>query len=163
MPTPQELEAKFWKALKSDMTMMLGLKDSEDGHTRPMTAQFENENAPIWFFTARSTVLAEELSSGPKDGIGNYVSKGHDIFASIHGKLQIDNNRAVIDRLWNSFVAAWYEQGKEDPELVLLRFDADRAEIWQDGSSLIAGVKTLLGFDPKKDYADHTATVSLAS
>jgi hypothetical protein len=25
MPSPQELEAKFWKALKSDMTMMIGL------------------------------------------------------------------------------------------------------------------------------------------
>ena len=39
MPTPQELETKFWNALKSDMTMMLGLDGVEDGHARPMTAQ----------------------------------------------------------------------------------------------------------------------------
>ena len=39
MPTPQELEAKFWKALKSDMTLMLGLDGVDDGHARPMTAQ----------------------------------------------------------------------------------------------------------------------------
>ena len=26
MPTERELEAKFWSALKSDMTMMLGLR-----------------------------------------------------------------------------------------------------------------------------------------
>ena len=25
MPSPAEFETKFWKALKSDMTMMLGL------------------------------------------------------------------------------------------------------------------------------------------
>jgi hypothetical protein len=25
MPTPQELETKFWKGSKSDMTMMIGL------------------------------------------------------------------------------------------------------------------------------------------
>ena len=25
MPSPQELEAKFWKALQDDMTVMLGL------------------------------------------------------------------------------------------------------------------------------------------
>ena len=31
-------EAKFWAALKSDMTMMLGLDGVEDGHTRPMSA-----------------------------------------------------------------------------------------------------------------------------
>jgi hypothetical protein len=41
MTTPQELEARFWKALKSDMTMMLGLDGVEDGHARPMTAQTE--------------------------------------------------------------------------------------------------------------------------
>ena len=32
MPTPQELKARFWDALKSDMTMMLGLDGVEDGH-----------------------------------------------------------------------------------------------------------------------------------
>ncbi len=41
MPTPQELEEKFWKALKSDMTLMIGLDGDEDGHARPMTAQFD--------------------------------------------------------------------------------------------------------------------------
>jgi hypothetical protein len=52
MPTPQELEQRFWKALKSDMTLMLGLDGVEDGHARPMTAQLEHENrGPIWFFT----------------------------------------------------------------------------------------------------------------
>ena len=32
MPNDKEIEAKFWKALKSDMTMMLGLDGVEDGH-----------------------------------------------------------------------------------------------------------------------------------
>ena len=53
MPTPRELEDKFWSALKSDRTMMLGLDGIEDGHARPMTAQVEGEKVPIWFFTAR--------------------------------------------------------------------------------------------------------------
>mgnify|MGYP006140606399 CR=1 FL=1 len=45
----------------------------------------------------------------------------------------------MIDRLWNPFVAAWYQEGKDDPKLALLRLDAERAEIWENGSSLIAG------------------------
>jgi hypothetical protein len=40
MPTPAELRAKFWDALGSDMTMMLGLDGVEDGHARPMTVTF---------------------------------------------------------------------------------------------------------------------------
>jgi hypothetical protein len=46
VPTPQELEQRFWKALKSDMTVMLGLDGVEDGHARPMTAQLEHDEAP---------------------------------------------------------------------------------------------------------------------
>lgn len=47
MPTPQELEDKFWKALKSDMTVMLGLNGVDDGHARPMTAQLDGDHGPI--------------------------------------------------------------------------------------------------------------------
>jgi hypothetical protein len=35
----------------------------------------------------------------------------------------------VIERLWNRFVATWYEGGNDDPKLALLRLDADREEI----------------------------------
>ena len=46
MPTPQNWKTKFWKALKSDRTMMLGLDGVEDGHARPMTAQLEGRARP---------------------------------------------------------------------------------------------------------------------
>lgn len=73
----------------------------------------------------------------------------------------MDKDRAAIDRLWNRFVAAWFEGGKEDPKLALLRFDPQEAEIWLDGSSVMAGIKMLLGFDPKESYKDNVAKVDL--
>ena len=160
MPTPKELEAKFWKALKSDMTMMLGLVGAEDGHTRPMTAQIEGERGPIWFFTAKDHALVQNLSRGSR-AIATFASKGHDLFATVHGRLSLDNDRATIDRLWNPFIAAWFEGGKDDPKLALLRLDAERAEIWLDGSSIVAGIKMLFGADPKREYKDNVAEVAL--
>ena len=44
MSNEQEIKEKFWKALKSDMTMFLGLAEGEDGHARPMTAQLDDED-----------------------------------------------------------------------------------------------------------------------
>src|SRR5215204_5364507 len=99
MPTPQELKAKFWKSLKSDMTMMLGLNGVEDGHARPMTAQFEEDHGPIWFFSAKDTALVQELNGGDHRAIATYAAKGHDLFAAVHGTLTLDNDRATIDRL----------------------------------------------------------------
>ena len=160
MPTPQEIEAKFWKALKSDMTVMLGLDGVEDGHARPMTAQLDGDRGPIWFFTARDNAIVQKLGEGNR-AIATFASKGHDIFATLHGTVSIDTNRATIDKLWNRFVAAWFEGGKDDPKLVLLRLDAEKAEIWVDASSLVAGLKLLFGVDPKEDYKHKVAEVVL--
>ena len=53
--------------------------------------------------------------------------------------------------------AAWYEGGKDDPKPALLRFHAERAEIWLDASSPVAGIRLLLGADPKEDYRGKVA------
>lgn len=160
MPTPAELEDKLWKALKSDRTLMLGLDGVEDGHTRPMTAQVENARGPLWFFTSNDNRLVQKLGSGHR-AIAAFAAKGHELFASLHGTLVVDNDRAAIDRLWNPFVAAWYEGGKDDPKLTLLRFDADHADVWLNETSLLAGVKMLFGVDPKQAYKGKAADVDL--
>ena len=163
MSNQAEIEHKFWKALRSDMTVMLGLAGVDEGHTRPMTAQLDGDEdrGPIYFFGSKETELVSELKTDGR-AIATFASKGNYVFATIHGTLSLDNDRAVIDRLWNSFVAAWYPGGKDDPNLTLLRLDADRAQVWIDASSLLAGVKMLLGVDPKQDYKDKVAEVSLA-
>ncbi|HEY7690194.1 MAG TPA: pyridoxamine 5'-phosphate oxidase family protein [Dongiaceae bacterium] len=160
MPTAQELEARFWKALKSDMTMMIGLDGVEDGHARPMTAQLEGNRGPIWFFTAKDNSIVQRLGVNDR-AIATFASKGHDLFATLHGRLSIDNDGEIIDRLWNRWIAAWYEGGKTDPNLALLRLDPDRAEIWLDASSIMAGIKIMLGADPKRDYKENVAEVRL--
>jgi general stress protein 26 len=139
---------------------MLGLEGAESGHTRPMTAQIEGDQAPLWFFTSRNNAVVKLLTSEHR-AMATFTSKGHDLFASLQGTLHLDNDRANIDRLWNRFVAAWYEGGKEDPNLALLRLDATHAEIWENENSMIAGVKILLGADPKKDAQDKVARVDL--
>ena len=161
MPTPQKLTADFWERLESEMTMMLGLDGVEDGHARPMTAQFDGEDRRhIYFFTSKDNAIVEKLGKNNR-AIATFTSKNHELFATLHGSLRVEGDRATIDRLWNKFVAAWYKGGKDDPKLALLQLTAERAEIWEDASSLIAGIKATLGIDPKEDYRDKVAKVSL--
>ena len=107
-------------------------------------------------------MLVQRLQDGNR-AIATFTSKGHDLFATVHGSVRMDNDRAVIDRLWNRYVAAWYPGGKDDPNLALLRLDPEGAEIWLDASSMMAGIKMLLGADPKKEFQDNVAKVSLKS
>jgi general stress protein 26 len=158
-----DIAEKFWKALRSDRTIMLGLAGVDEGHAQPMTAMMDPEEnrGPIWIFSARDVDLVKALNGG-KSAIAHFVAKDHDLFATIHGKLIPDNDREMIDHLWNRFVAAWYKGGRADPKLQLLRFDPDRAQIWLNENSLFAGIKLVLGRDPKTDYKDKVAEVDLA-
>jgi general stress protein 26 len=159
MPSEREIEEKFWKALKSDRTIMLGL--AGEGHAQPMTAQLEDESGPIWIFSSKDTELVRSIGDGRR-GAAHFSSKGHDLFASAEGDLSLSHDQATIERLWNPFVAAWYEGGKTDPKLVLICFDAQQAQIWLNENSLFSGIKLMLGSDPKKDYKDKVADVNLS-
>lgn len=159
MTTDAEITTAFWKHLRSDRTVMLGREASMT--LRPMTAQLDGDldQGPIWFFTSTDTAL---MSDSPETAIFTFVSKGYDVFATVHGQITRANDRATIDRLWNKWVAAWYDGGKDDPKLALLRFDPASAEIWRDGSTLLSGLKLLMGGDPKTDAKDDVAKVALS-
>lgn len=161
MASESEIKTKFWKALKSERTIMLGLEGVDGADAQPMTAQIENddERGPVWFFTSKDTDLTKHIGERAS-AVGYFVSKGHDLFASVQGEIYAHNDRATIERLWNPFIAAWFE-GKDDPKIQLLRFEPEHAHIWLNENSVFAGVKMLLGSDPKKEYKDKTADVPL--
>jgi general stress protein 26 len=161
MNKSDELASLFWKALESDKTVMLGVDGAEDGHTRPMTAQVPEHNAPIWFFTTRDNALVQRAGKNAR-AIATFASKGHELFAALQGTLSEDPSRSVVDRLWNRSVAAWYPGGKDDPTLALLRFDAERAEIWRHESSVFDGVRVMFGGGPKTQRANDVAEVRLS-
>ena len=153
--TRDKLEEKFWNELDSSPFMMLGLQGVDDSFTRPMTAQVRNRG--LWFFAARSEDLYMGLQRSSR-AIATYASKGHDLFASIRGALVEDKDRELIDELWNPMIASWYREGKDDPDLVLLRLDAEQADVWEAnaGATLKAAALKMLGRDPGKDHQDDS-------
>jgi len=161
MSNETEIRDRFWKELKSERTIMLGLDGEPGGGMQPMTSLVEEEDGgPLWIFTSKETELAKAIGGGaPARAI--FTGKKHDLFANIRGHLVIDNDPAVIDRLWNPWVAAWFEDGKDDPKLCLLRFDADHAKIWLNATPLGAAIEWLLRRDPKESYKDKVAEVAL--
>ena len=161
MSNHAEIRARFWSALKQDRTLMLGLEGGAD--VQPMTVQVDDEareGGPLWIFSARDTELVRSLGHSAR-AVAAFASKGHDLFASLHGVLTRDDDRRTIDRLWNPYVAAWFEGGKDDPRLALLRLDPESAKIWLNATPLEAATQWLFGGDPKEEYQDKVADVSL--
>ena len=161
MSNETEIRDRFWKELKSERTIMLGLDGEPGGGMQPMTALIEEDDGgPLWIFTSKESDLAKAIGGG-KPAHASFTGKKHDLFANVAGRLSIDNSKTVIDRLWNPWVAAWFEGGRDDPKLCLLRFDAEHAKIWLNATPLGAAIEWLLRRDPKESYKDKVAEVAL--
>jgi len=163
MADNQEILEQFWGALEDSPFVMLGLDQARGSAMQPMTAQFEDqdrENGCVWFFTAKDHDLTRALGQDNR-AIASFASKGHDLFASVRGRLILDNSRPEIDRLWNPIVAEWYE-GKDDPKMALLRFELDDAKIWQSdiGGFLKPAFNKLFGRKPEAGMKEKVAEVS---
>lgn len=63
--------------------------------------------------------------------MAQFAAKDHYLFACINGTLVPEADEAVIDRYWSKQVEAWYPGGRQDPNLLMLRFDLGTAEIWR--------------------------------
>ncbi len=136
--TAAEAEKEFWKSLKESNTGLLGL-DQPGYHAQPMTAFREGETGTIWFFTRDDTDLARDAGvGGGQSAMFHYGAKDQNVWACIHGELSVHGpDREIIDRYWNPVLAAWYPEGKDDPQLTILRFDADDGRVWVNKGGLI--------------------------
>jgi general stress protein 26 len=163
MANDREIEDQFWGALEDSPFVMLGLAEAHGSAMQPMTARFDDEDRErgcVWFFSAKDHDLTRALGEQDR-AVASFAAKGHDLFASLRGRLVLDNRRSEIERLWNAIVAEWYE-GKDDPKLALLRFDLDDAKIWQSdiGGFLKPAINKLFGRKPEAGMEDKVAEVS---
>jgi general stress protein 26 len=106
--------------------VMLGLADG-DAEMRPMVPHVEA--SLIYFFTRKSAALTAQVGLGATGRIA-LIGKDQDFYGWLEGSLVQNAERATIDRLWSPTVAAWYKQGKNDPEVSLLMFTPREGKIW---------------------------------
>ncbi|EQA97711.1 general stress protein 26 [Sphingobium wenxiniae] len=156
MSTETEIRDRFWKELSHSPFLMVSLQGTQD-HAMPMTAQLDaNANHCFWFYSSKGNRLA---TGGP--AMAQFVAKGHDLFACIDGTLALESDPAIVERYWSQDVAAWYPGGRDDPDLLMLRFDLDTAEIWCADSAASGLFHKLFGGDARRGMQEKHAEVPL--
>lgn len=154
MTSTPELKDDFWNAL-ADSPFVFLQRAGDPQSAVPMTAQLDKDaNSAIWFFTSKDSTMA---SGGP--ATATFAAKGNQLFARIDGTLTTETSRERLEKQWSSVIEAWFPGGKDDPNLLMLRMDLDKAEIWNSDLGLVDNVKMLLGFDVRdKAATEHTET-----
>jgi general stress protein 26 len=147
----KELREEFWKSFEDSPYIMIRL-DEGGGHAEPMTAQLDRDaRQTIWFFASRSNRIAPGGLA-----MAQFSSKGHDVFACLAGTLVDETDQAIWDKHWNQYVEAWFPGGRNDPNLKMLRFEIDNAEVWTADPGVIGRFKLLAGTRVTSDeLGDH--------
>ena len=79
----------------------------------------------------------------------------------VAGNLTEETREDIIDKHWNNAAAAWYEQGRQDPSLLMLRMDLGDAEIWEADPGVVGIFKMMTGITMKGDEMGDHAKVAL--
>lgn len=148
----KDIREEFWHAMEKSPLVMIRLENGQ-GHAEPMTAQLDRDaHHEVWFYTRRDNRIA----SGGR-AMAQFASKGHDVFACIDGTLVEETDSARKAKHWDKAAEAWFPGGKDDPNLLMLRFEIDEAEVWTADPGIVGTFKLLTGSEMKADDAGKHA------
>ena len=118
----------FWKRLEDVNAGMLGC--DPDWRLVPMSHYADPDQGALWFITAEGTELVDLTRDGARQAVHVVSSAGDKLYARIEGRLELSNDRAKLDELWNAVASTWFEDGKQDDDIRLLKFSIASAEVW---------------------------------
>ena len=135
--------AKIGELIKDiQMAMLTTVSAGGTLHSRPMATHQAPFAGELLFLTPAHSGKVEEIQDEAEVSL-TYVDAKH-AFLAISGRASISNDRATIEELWNPSYKAWFPEGKDDPEIRVLRVSVEQAEYWDAPSSaIVRNVKIL--------------------
>lgn len=142
---------------------MLGIQGSHS-HMQPMTHHVDRAEESLWFITSRKTGLAKGFKD--RDDVTAHftmIGKDHDFHACMCGALKIVEDSRKLDELWSIFAEVWFDGGREDADVTLLRLTLHDAQIWATtDSSVVFGLEMAKSLMKPEKQPDVGAMVNVS-
>jgi general stress protein 26 len=100
-----------------------------------MALQEVEFDGDLWFFAERGSRKTAHIAAHPQV---NVATAGSSSWVSLTGHASVVDDLQKKKDLWNKVVEAWFPNGPEDPDVVLLRVEAASAEYWDSPGGRIA-------------------------
>ncbi|GAB6197204.1 pyridoxamine 5'-phosphate oxidase family protein [Lysobacter xanthus] len=111
----------------------------EDGRlfSRPLGVAEIEFDGDLWFATGFDSEKVREIEANPQVNVA-FAAKDNGNYISISGRASVTRDRTEIERHWMPGMGVYFKEGKDDPNLCLIRVEAESAEYW-DGPGTAAG------------------------
>jgi general stress protein 26 len=115
----------------------------EDGslRSRPMAAQTVEGDGDLWFFTQETAPKVGEVEQRRKVNV-TFSDERESHWVSVSGTGQVVRDREKMQELWKPFLKTWFPNGPDDPDIALIKVEAEHGDYWDSSSP----ARVLLGF-----------------
>lgn len=132
-------------------------------HARPMAIAGLDESMTAYLLTDMNSIKVEEIRANPHALLTFQSAKK---FATVSGKLTIDDDHALIEELWKEIWKVWFPIGKSDPNIALLKFTPSEGEFWDNAGMqglkyVYAAAKAYVAGERSKPDAEQHSKVNM--
>ena len=121
---------------------------------RPMATQQVDDDGNIWFMSGKDSDKNSDIQNDPRVQLF-YSHTGNYEYLSIYGSAELVYDRNKIEELWTPMAKTWFKEGKDDPDISLIKVTPDEAYYWDTKNnkmvSLIKFAMGAVGITPKDD------------
>ncbi len=112
---------------------------------RPMAVQEVDDEGNIWFMSSKDSNKNVEINNNSK--VQLFFSNTSDYeFLSVYGNAVIMYDKAKIEELWTPIAKAWFEEGKDDPKVSVIKVEPEEGYYWDTKSGkMVSMIKMLAG------------------
>jgi general stress protein 26 len=135
-PDQAAAQAKINELIK-DIRFAMLTTAAPDGtlHSRPMATQKTDFDGELWFLTREDSGKVCDIDHDTH--VSLTYADGKNTFVALTGRAHVSRDAAKIQELWSPLYTAWFPQGKEDPQIRVLRVKVDAAEYWDAPSNAL--------------------------
>ncbi len=97
--------------------------------TRPMSTQKVDENGCIWFMSDKNSSKNKEIQTDKHVQLF-YSNQSSSEYLSVLGNAEIVFDKKLIDEMWTAVAKAWFTEGKDDPNISLIKVTPLEGYYW---------------------------------
>lgn len=116
--------------------MVTFVTDEGHLHSAPMTTQNDAFNGIVWFLGSKKSELVKSISSNPQVNLG-YSNTSNNDYVSINGVAENVIDQVILDEIWSPAYEAFFEHGKSDLDIQLIRVVCNGAQYWKGSGTLV--------------------------
>lgn len=102
---------------------------SEFIDSTPMSVQEVDDQGYIWFLASKESTKCNNIVKNGTVQL-HFAAPNDFKFLAVYGNADLIDDDKRVDRYWNKMTEGWFEKGREDPSIILIRVKPVKSHYW---------------------------------